>query len=95
MAYKIHQRLTLIFGVIFAIVFLGIYAYLHRTLTEDAYRQIRESLERELLLSKIYVEKADRLSEDWDTVADLMGEASGLRTTIVGVDGTILGDSDL
>ncbi|MBN1869306.1 MAG: PAS domain-containing protein [Candidatus Omnitrophica bacterium] len=99
MALKIHHRLTLIFGLIFAIVFAGIYAYLRQTLTINAYHQIHENLSRQLVLSKIYIEKAlgtgPSFLADLDAVADKIGQASGLRATIIAADGMVIGDSEL
>ncbi len=99
MTIRIQQRLTLIFSLIFAIVFIGIYFYLEAKLTQDAYRSIRESLRQKLSLSRIYIEESSAskslLPEQWDAIADRTGAALGLRTTVIARDGKVLGDSGL
>ncbi|MFA5259859.1 MAG: ATP-binding protein, partial [Candidatus Omnitrophota bacterium] len=99
MIFKIHQRLTLIFSLIFAVVFFGIYLYLENALTRDAYLRIQENLRQKISLSRIYVDqntrRKDFSSGEWDSAADQVGQALGLRATIIAKDGTVLGDSDL
>jgi len=99
MMLRIHERMTLIFSAIFAIVFIGVYFYLENSLAGDTYSRLREDLRQKVNLSRLYAEANDSVNRseaaDWDAVADRIGKTLGLRATIIYADGTVAGDSEL
>ena len=98
MRLNIHYKINLIFGSIVAIILFGIYIYLNSSLQKYTYRRIETNLLKEISLSKSFVKQyytKDAQSRELDKIADKIGEDLGLRVTIIKLDGTVLGDSEL
>lgn len=95
---KIHKKITLVFCVIVALVSVGVFSYLDITLKDFFYTRIKTALSKEVLLAKMFLEKDfpgyPRFKEI-DDIADTAGLNLKARVTIIGVDGRVLGDSDL
>ena len=97
MRINIHYKITLIFGLIIAVRFPGIYLYLNKSLRQYTYYRIEKNLARDTSLVKSYLEEnSDKtyFSYRLDKLADKIGRDLGLRVTIVGLDGTVWGDSE-
>ena len=95
---RIYYKITFIFGIIIGGILLGIYAYLNNSLRENAYERIRTNLKKQTLLVKTFLEEDIPKSyekEDLDQIADHSGKNLELRVTIIGLDGIVLGDSEL
>ncbi len=74
------------------------YFYLNKNLKEYTYQRIRGDLLRESALAAAHLEATfdNQLSmKEIGAIADRIGESLQLRTTIIGLDGVVLGDSDL
>ena len=98
MRINIQYKITAVFCVILALVFTGVFLYLDSVLKENTYSRIRNALLKETLLVRMFLEKDfpgyPRLKET-DKIVDRAGDAIDSRVTIIGLDGTVLGDSDL
>ncbi|RKY42386.1 MAG: PAS domain-containing sensor histidine kinase [Candidatus Makaraimicrobium thalassicum] len=98
MRINIHHKITIIFCLILAVILFGVFTYLDSTLKDYTYSRIRSALIKETLLAKLFLEKDfpgyPRLKEI-DDIADQAGESLSSRVTIIGMDGKVLGDSDL
>ncbi len=98
MKLNIHHKITIIFCLVTACILFGVFAYLDSTLKDYTYQRIKTALTKETLLVKLFLEKDfpgyQRLKEI-DSVADEAGESIGSRVTIIGLDGKVLGDSEL
>lgn len=95
---NIHYKITLIFTVIIAIILFGVFLYLNKGLRQDTYQRIETNLIKQTKLSKTYLEEssAKRIhGYKLDKVADKISSDLGLRVTIIGLDGTVYGDSKL
>ncbi|MFA5148136.1 MAG: ATP-binding protein [Candidatus Omnitrophota bacterium] len=98
MRIKLHWKLTIIFCLFGVVSLAASYMYLNPGLKAFMERDIEDNLRRELILSRELLEpgpggKLDL--RDADGLADRMGSSSGLRVTIIALDGTVLGDSDI
>jgi len=95
---NIHYKITIIFCLILAVILIGVFAYLNTTLKDYVFSRIETALTKEVMLAKLFLEKDfpgyPRLKEV-DDIADRAGEKLETRVTIIGLDGTVLGDSDL
>jgi len=95
---SIHYKITLIFCLIIACILFGAFSYLDSTLKDYTYHRVETALTKEALLAKLFLEKDfpgyPRLKEV-DSIADETGETISSRVTIIGLDGKVLGDSDL
>ncbi len=95
---NVHYKITIIFCLILAVILIGIFAYFNATLKDYIFSRIKTALTKEVLLAKLFLEKDfpgyPRLKEI-DDIADKAGEKLQTRVTIIGLDGTVLGDSDL
>ncbi len=98
MKISIHHKITLIFCLIIACILFGVFTYLDSTLKEYTYQRVETALTIEVVLAKLFLEKDfpvyPRLKEV-DSIADETGETISSRVTIIGLDGKVLGDSDL
>jgi two-component system phosphate regulon sensor histidine kinase PhoR len=95
---KVHHKFVSVFILISAAILLGVFFYLSTSLREHTFNRIREGVARQLALSRSYLKDApfkDVSSYDVDTIADTIGDDLGLRATIIGLDGTVYGDSEL
>ena len=98
MRINIHYKITLVFGLIIAVVLLGIYLYLNNILREHSYQRIETNLIKQTSFAKSYLEEDFAMgikSYELDKIANRIGEDLGLRVTIIGIDGTVFGDSGL
>ncbi|MCK4519036.1 MAG: HAMP domain-containing protein [Candidatus Omnitrophica bacterium] len=98
MKTSIHYKITFIFGVIIAVVFLGVYIYLNNNLREDTYQRIRTNLLRQASLTKSFFEEDPAGAvrhQGIDAAANKIGKELSARVTVIGSNGTVLGDSSL
>lgn len=98
MRISIHHKITLIFGLIIAVMLFGVYFYLNNSLQEDTRRRIKDNVLKQISLTKTYLEDEDIQGiqgYDLDKVADDIGKDLNLRVTVIGLDGTVYGDSEL
>lgn len=98
MRINIHYKITLIFGIILAVILSGIYLYLDRSLREHTYQRIRTDLRKQISLVESYLEGSsiqNIKSYELDKIADKIGENLELRVTIMDLDGRVFGDSEL
>ncbi|MBN2482871.1 MAG: HAMP domain-containing protein [Candidatus Omnitrophica bacterium] len=94
----LHVKITFVFAVIFAVSLLGIFFYLNYNLRQYAYSRIKENLLKQTLLSQSLLEEyfSENLGyQELDPVADKISRDLGVRVTIIGLDGKVLGDSEL
>jgi two-component system phosphate regulon sensor histidine kinase PhoR len=95
---NIQYKITIIFVLLFAVVLLGTYLYLDKVLIENTYQRIKTNLLKETVLTTIIFQKeikAGAYGNELDLIANEVGESLGLRVTLIGLDGTVIGDSDL
>ncbi|MBN1675126.1 MAG: HAMP domain-containing protein [Kiritimatiellae bacterium] len=98
MRIGLHHKITLAFGAVVACVLCGAYLYLNRSLREHTYRRIRADLHKDTALAATLLtgHLAYGAAESaFDAFADQIGQALEVRVTIVGLDGTVRGDSEL
>lgn len=96
MRFKTHQKITLLFGSLVAVVLFGLYFYLDHVLKIHTYHRIDANLVQELALARSYVERVFESKpspEAIDATADQIGKDLNVRATIIGLDGKVLGDS--
>ncbi|MDY6861435.1 MAG: ATP-binding protein [Thermodesulfobacteriota bacterium] len=98
MKIPIHYKITLVFGIIVAITLFGIYLYINKSLKEHNYLRTKANLIKKTSLAKTLIEKnysENKSRKELDEIADKIGTDLDLRVTIIDVDGTVLGDSEL
>lgn len=98
MRINIHYKITLIFGIIVAVVLCGIFIYLNNSLKDHTYQRIKANLLKETSLVKSFLEKdfgQSVKSRELDKIADDIGKNLEVRVTIIGLNGLVLGDSEL
>ncbi len=98
MKIKFHRKLTLIFCLAVALPVSAGYIYLVSHLKPYVENNLRDSLKHQLVFGGEFLEarlKDDGLSPDYQMLAEGMGRSLGLRATIIALDGTVLGDTDL
>ncbi|MGA1840311.1 MAG: two-component system histidine kinase PnpS [bacterium] len=98
MRIKIHYKITFIVLSIIAVILSGIYLYLNHSLREHTYQRIRTHLLQDISLAGTFLERdfdKGLTSEGFDKIADTIGRDLNLRATIIALDGTVLGDSEL
>ena len=98
MKISIHYKITAIFVLVTAAILSGVYIYLNIHLKEAAFRYIREGLIKEARLSKSMLDDYSPDPENpysADLLADRIGKSLGARATIIGLDGTVFGESEL
>ncbi len=98
MKQHIHYKITFIISLLFAAILGGVYFYLNNDLTIHTYQRIHANLLKSSIFAKTYLEKAytkDLSIKEKDTLADLIGRDLGLRATIIDLDGSVRGDSEV
>ncbi|MBU2591314.1 MAG: ATP-binding protein [Nitrospinota bacterium] len=98
MKTNIHNKIAVIFITITAAILLGVFLSLSHNLQDYTYNRIKTNVTRQIRLSKSYIEDnpLNRInSYDSDYIADKIGKDLDLRVTIIGLDGTVYGDSEL
>ena len=98
MRLNIHHKITLILTVTVAVIFSGIYLYLNKNLKEYAFQRIKTNLSQELSFAKVHLESSfsQTLSpQKVDDITNQIGESLNLRATIISLDGTVLGDTEI
>ncbi|MDD5070417.1 MAG: ATP-binding protein [Candidatus Omnitrophica bacterium] len=96
--FPIHIKITFLFVVIFALSLFALFIHLNRSLREHTLGRIKTSINKELKLSRTYIES--NLSDDFDvsgfdSLAEKISADLGLRVTIVDRLGVVRGDSEL
>ncbi|MCK5268100.1 MAG: HAMP domain-containing protein, partial [Spirochaetes bacterium] len=95
---NIHYKITLILTATVAVILSGVYFYLNNNLREHTYRRIKANLSKQSDLAGLHIEKTfakDPSLAGIDSSADEIGARLGLRVTVIGSDGKVLGDSEL
>ncbi len=98
MRLRIQYKISLVIILTVFFVLFGVYIYLQNSLREDTYQRSRISLAQDLRFAKIYLLKRIRpgLSvSQVDHIADQIGRDFNVRVTIIGLDGKVMGDSQL
>ncbi|MEA3328820.1 MAG: HAMP domain-containing protein, partial [Candidatus Omnitrophota bacterium] len=98
MKASVHYKITLVFGIIIAVVLTGVYFYLNNSLQEHTYQRIKTNLLKQVSLTKFLLEEnlaGDIRHQEFDAVADRIGKDLNVRVTIINLDGTVVGDSKL
>ncbi len=98
MRININYKIALIFIAIQGFILSGIYIYLNNNLTEFTYNRIENNIRRELSYVRSVLENhgnEKQNSYNIDEVADETGKSLDRRVTIIGIDGTVFGDSEL
>ena len=98
MRISIQHKITLIFVIISAFILCSVFFYLTKNLTDFTYNRIKTNVAKQISLCKSYlVDTAfdDINSYDLDVIADKIGHDLDLRVTLIGLDGTVYGDSKL
>jgi two-component system, OmpR family, phosphate regulon sensor histidine kinase PhoR len=94
----IQYKIAFIFIFTIALVFIGIFFYLNSILSDYTYHRIKDNLVKGLNLSASLLESSKDITYDsylMDEKANTIGNDLGLRATIIGLDGTVYGDSKL
>jgi len=95
---NIHNRITLVFIIISAVILFSVFIYLSNNLQVYTYNRIKANLTKQIELCKSYIADTstnNAISYDLDSVADKIGKALDLRATIIGLNGIVYGDSEL
>jgi len=94
---RIQNKIILIFSCSIAIILFCVYHYLNQNLTQRSFKRIQENLEKQLSLSRSYLNDVVKefSSEKLDAIADKIGKDTKTRVTVIAVDGAVLGDSQL
>ncbi len=98
MRINIQYKITLIFGIIGAIILLGIYVYLNNNLTGHAYQRAGVHLKKQTALVKSFLEKHITGDEDpliFDEIVNEISKNLDVRATIISLDGTVIADSEI
>ncbi len=98
MKINLHWKLTVFFCSAVMVGLLLGYFYLSSHLTAYLERDLQKNMKREITLVRDFVEthQSDQTGLfDAQVMAHRMGSKLDLRVTIVGLDGKVLGDSDL
>lgn len=92
MRFNSHHKVTFVLSCVVATILISLYFYLDHTFKAHTYQRIKTVLAQEISLVKVYL---DELSSDadFDVVADDLGKKLSSRVTVIGRDGTVLGDS--
>jgi len=95
---NVQHKIALLFIIISAIILLGVFFYLSNNLKGYTYNRIKSNVSKQISLCKSYLSDIplkDIASYDLDEIADKIGRDLDLRVTIIGLDGTVYGDSEL
>ncbi len=98
MRLTLHNKIALIFGIVITVIISGIYFYLEDSLTRLTRKNIADNLLKETILARTlleYQDISDLSIAKVDPIADKIGSDLGVRVTIIGRDGKVLGDSNL
>lgn len=98
MKLRIHHKITLAILFLVLCMLSGIYVYLQTFLTDHTYARIQRSLQKEISLAKTLAEqvlKPETMDMQADMLADQIGHDLQVRVTLIGLDGVVLGDSEL
>jgi two-component system phosphate regulon sensor histidine kinase PhoR len=95
---KIHHKLTLIFGVILAVILIITFSFLSYALQQDVDQQTEETLAFKTRFALAFVqERLPTLSDpkQIDALVDQIAVILGVHATLIAEDGVVLGDSHL
>jgi two-component system phosphate regulon sensor histidine kinase PhoR len=94
----LKYKITLIFGFIFVVTFIGIYFYLDVNLTSHTFTRTRNTLTNQIHLARSYLKTAHEKGmgiDAIDAIADKIASDLNLRVTIIDHEGKVWGDSQL
>lgn len=95
----IHYKITFIFGAVIALILSGAYFYLDNSLSQYSYQRVRVNLVKQASLARSILEEVDtspgQYEKKYDALAVKIGADLDARVTIIGLDGQVLGDSEL
>lgn len=95
---NLHHKITLISAFTVALILAGIYLYLNQNLKGYTYQRIKTNLSKEASFAGVYLERVFDQSvpqKEMDDIAGRIGKSLDSRATIIGLDGSVLGDSEL
>ena len=98
MRIKLHYKISAAFCVIIAVVLLGVFTYLDLVLKNYVYEKIKTAITKEVLLAKLFLEEDFSGYPRFRRISDIsigVGDVIGARVSIIGLDGTVLGDSGM
>lgn len=98
MKIKLHWKLTAIFCLLSLFILATSYIYFNSHLKSFLKSDIENTLRKELLLNKDFLEhelSKEVTASEAAALADRIGAALGVRATIIAPDGTVLGDSEV
>ncbi|MCK4917352.1 MAG: HAMP domain-containing protein [Candidatus Omnitrophica bacterium] len=98
MRINIQHKITFIFITTSATILLGVFFYLRVNLKEYTYNRIKINVTKQIKLCKSYltdITLKNSSSYYLDDIADTISSDLDLRVTIIGIDGTVYGDSEL
>ncbi|MBD3380184.1 MAG: HAMP domain-containing protein [Candidatus Omnitrophica bacterium] len=98
MAFRLQHKITVTFVALFSAILLVTFLYLDRRLREDYYARTRRDILKDTRLIETFLLEKDMgemSPHELDFLADRINRDLGLRVTIIALDGTVLGDSDL
>jgi two-component system, OmpR family, phosphate regulon sensor histidine kinase PhoR len=81
-----------------AVILLGVFTYLDSVLKDYVYEKIKNAITKEVLLAKLFLEEDFPGYPRFKEISELsigVGEVIGARVTMIALDGTVLGDSDM
>ena len=96
--YKIQYKIAIIFTLIVAVILSWAYLFLNNNLERYAYRRAKANLLKQTRFAKSFLTQyltRSGLSYEVDEVADNISKDLGMRVTIMGRYGTVIGDSEL
>lgn len=98
MRITIQYKITLLIGVIVAIILFGVYLYLNSVLKAYTYDRVKMRLHSEARTLQPFFEGLPNRQVEaqmFDDIADEIGKNLQRRVTIIARNGVVLGDSDL
>ncbi len=98
MRLKLYQKIAIVFCAISAIILLGVFAYLDSVLKDYVYEKIKTAITKEVLLAKLFLEEDFPGYPRFKKISELsisVGEVIDARVSIIDIDGTVIGDSDM
>ncbi len=97
MRINVYYKITFIFGIIVAVIFCGIYAYLNSNLKKHTLERVKERLSKEAQLAGSFLAEimVDGGDNSLNRFVDEISKDLGRRVTVIDLNGKVLGDSDL
>lgn len=98
MGVNFRYKIALVFTVVFLALLLGVYLSLNEFFGAYAYQEARTNLLQKASYARSFLERyldKEELSYETDELADTLSRDLGVRVTILGRYGTVIGDSEL